>query len=215
LAFFADRRLGVVLGDETLRLVTIDPGELLDLVRSSLTRGFTDAECERFDFDVCPTLEEMRESASPPGATPSLAPTATAVADPELEGLWETARLTRESMATTLAAAGLDPGAVDVIADSEGFEDYLVYRVEIRDGAWTISVSPDGEPAAIGWEGTFEVIERGTVKAVDGWCEITYGYQVSGNELVVDLIDDPCSPGSDDVLFQTVIFESGPFTRIE
>jgi hypothetical protein len=33
--------------------------------------------------------------------------------------------------------------------------------------------------------------------------------------LIVDLIDDPCAPGSDDVLFQTVISESGPFTRIE
>jgi hypothetical protein len=217
LAFFADRRLGVVLGDETLRLVTIDPAELLDLVRSSLTRGFTDAECQRFNFEVCPTLEELRGPATTPlpGATASPAPTATAVTDPELEGLWETARVTRETMAATLAAAGLDPRAVDVIADNEGFEDYMVYRVEIRDGRWTISVFPDGEPAGVGWEGAFEVIERGTVNAVDRWCEITYGYQVSGNELIVDLIDDPCAPGSDDVLFQTVIFESGPFTRIE
>jgi WD40 repeat protein len=217
LAFVADRRLGVVLGDETLRLVTTDSSELLDLVRSTLTRGFTVAECERFNFEVCPTLEELRGPATipPPGATASLAPTATAVADPELEGLWESARLTRGTIAATLAAAGLDPGAADDIADNEGFEDYLVYRVEIRDGDWTISVFPDGEPAGVGWQGTFEVIEPGTVTAVERWCRITYDYQVSGDEMIVDLIDDPCYPGSDDVLFQTVIFESGPFTRIE
>jgi WD40 repeat protein/energy-coupling factor transporter ATP-binding protein EcfA2 len=58
--FVDERRLGVVLDDGSFRVVSIDTGQLLDIVRESLTRGFTEAECERFNFDVCPTLEEMR-----------------------------------------------------------------------------------------------------------------------------------------------------------
>jgi hypothetical protein len=51
-----------VLADGNLRFVTIDKKELLDVVRASLTRGFTEAECERFNFgDQCPTLANLRE----------------------------------------------------------------------------------------------------------------------------------------------------------
>jgi WD40 repeat protein len=59
-ALIDDRRLGVVLDDGNLRVLTIDTSELLGIVRRSLTRGFTEAECERFNFEQCPTLEEMR-----------------------------------------------------------------------------------------------------------------------------------------------------------
>ena len=60
LMFVSDARLGVLLDDGNLRIVAIDNEELLEIVRESLTRGYTEAECERFNFDVCPTLEEMR-----------------------------------------------------------------------------------------------------------------------------------------------------------
>jgi WD40 repeat protein len=59
--FVTDSHLAVVLTDGHLRLVTIDAGELLEIVRGSLTRGFTEAECARFNFgDDCPSLEELR-----------------------------------------------------------------------------------------------------------------------------------------------------------
>jgi WD40 repeat protein len=61
-AFITETRLAVVLADGNLRLVTIDKDELLDLVRDSLTRGYTESECERFNFgDQCPSLAELRE----------------------------------------------------------------------------------------------------------------------------------------------------------
>jgi hypothetical protein len=58
-------------------------------------------------------------------------------------------------------------------------------------------------------------VEPGTVTATDDSidCTLTYDYEVSGDELIVDLIDDPC--GEEDVPFQTAIFESSPFTRVE
>ena len=60
LAFISDTHLGVVLDDGQLRVVTIDPGELLEIARNSLTRGFTEDECDRYNFDPCPSLEEMQ-----------------------------------------------------------------------------------------------------------------------------------------------------------
>jgi len=58
-------------------------------------------------------------------------------------------------------------------------------------------------------------IEGLTVTAIEDLtdCTLTYEYDVSGDQLGVDLINDPC--GDEDVPFQTVIFESTPFTRVE
>lgn len=59
-AFVGDSRIAVTLADGNLLLATTDPDELLDLVRTSLTRGFTLPECARFGFgDDCPTLADL------------------------------------------------------------------------------------------------------------------------------------------------------------
>ena len=61
LAFVDDSRLAVAPQEGGLHVYTLDASELLQIVRSSLTRGFTPAECERFGFaNECPTLEEMK-----------------------------------------------------------------------------------------------------------------------------------------------------------
>jgi WD40 repeat protein len=61
IAFVDEYRLAITPADGNLLIVTTDPDELLDLVRSSLTRGFVPAECERFNFgDDCPTLADLR-----------------------------------------------------------------------------------------------------------------------------------------------------------
>jgi class 3 adenylate cyclase/WD40 repeat protein/energy-coupling factor transporter ATP-binding protein EcfA2 len=59
-AFIDDQRVAVGLADGTLHTVTIDPTTLIREAKESLTRTFTDAECERFGFEQCPTLEELR-----------------------------------------------------------------------------------------------------------------------------------------------------------
>jgi class 3 adenylate cyclase/WD40 repeat protein len=59
-AFVDDHRVAVGLENGQLHVVTINPIQLLDLARSSLTRTFTRSECERFNFEECPTLEELR-----------------------------------------------------------------------------------------------------------------------------------------------------------
>jgi hypothetical protein len=60
-AFVDDRHLAVALDGGTVQVVTMDSAELLDIVRRSLARGFTESECDRFDLgDGCPTLFELR-----------------------------------------------------------------------------------------------------------------------------------------------------------
>jgi WD40 repeat protein/DNA-binding SARP family transcriptional activator len=60
LAFVRDRHLAVATERSGLEVVTVDDAELVDLVRRSLQRGFTAAECTRYGFDdACPTLEEL------------------------------------------------------------------------------------------------------------------------------------------------------------
>ena len=65
IAFLNDRHLAVALRTGNVYVVTLDTDELNDIVRASLTRGFTETECARYGFgDECPTLEEMRSGAN-------------------------------------------------------------------------------------------------------------------------------------------------------
>ena len=66
LAFLTPIHLGVVLDDGNLRVVTIDTNELLGISRESLTRSFTQDECDRYGLTPCPTLEDMRGAGSRP-----------------------------------------------------------------------------------------------------------------------------------------------------
>jgi WD40 repeat protein len=60
-AFVDDTHLAVMPQAGDLLIMILDRAELLATVRSTLTRGFTDAECEQFGFGgACPTLEELR-----------------------------------------------------------------------------------------------------------------------------------------------------------
>ena len=59
-AFIDDRHLAVTPQGGDLLIMTVDPAELADTVRASLTRTFTDTECTTYGIDPCPTLAEMR-----------------------------------------------------------------------------------------------------------------------------------------------------------
>jgi DNA-binding SARP family transcriptional activator/WD40 repeat protein/tRNA A-37 threonylcarbamoyl transferase component Bud32 len=93
-AFIDEHHLAVTPQEGGLLVVTIDPAELLDLVRRSLTRGFTTTECTRFGFDDhCPTLADLR--GQPAGADDP------AVLDGSYEVSW-----TASQFGLALAAAG-------------------------------------------------------------------------------------------------------------
>lgn len=58
-AFLDETHLGALI-DGDFQVLTVDTEELLAIVRGSLTRGFTQAECDRFKVSPCPSLDEMR-----------------------------------------------------------------------------------------------------------------------------------------------------------
>jgi WD40 repeat protein len=59
-AFVDDRHLAVATSATGLLFMTVDPAELADTVRASLTRTFTTRECSTYHIDPCPSLEELR-----------------------------------------------------------------------------------------------------------------------------------------------------------
>ncbi|MFN2483547.1 MAG: WD40 repeat domain-containing protein, partial [Candidatus Limnocylindria bacterium] len=60
-AFATATHVAIVAGAGDILVDTINNDELLSIARRSLTRGFTDIECERFNFgESCPTLAELR-----------------------------------------------------------------------------------------------------------------------------------------------------------
>jgi WD40 repeat protein len=70
-AFLGDDHLAVTPHGGGLLVFTLDRAELVDIVAGSLTRGFTEAECERFGFgDACPSLDELRAGTMPTGRDP-------------------------------------------------------------------------------------------------------------------------------------------------
>jgi WD40 repeat protein/DNA-binding SARP family transcriptional activator len=127
-AFVDDRHLAVTPQDGNLLLVTIDSDELLDIVRDSLTRGFTATECARFDFGGrCPTLSELRAPPDGPGST--------AVLNGSYEVRWTKAEFDAE-----LEAAG-EPRAYGRATA----HDYAgIYTVTFDDGRFDIVHTESG-----------------------------------------------------------------------
>jgi hypothetical protein len=90
-----------------------------------------------------------------------------------------------------------------------------VMAVQFEPGGRIVQLS-DG---AIGWEGTYDILDATTVRARDQGWTFTYHYPIDGESLVMDMFDDAVpagTPESDiwaDRIAQTVIYESLPFTR--
>ncbi|MFC5041030.1 WD40 repeat domain-containing protein [Ornithinimicrobium kibberense] len=61
MAWVGEHEVAVAFATGDVVVVTVDPEELLQLVRSSLNRGYTQTECETYGFgEACPVLAQMR-----------------------------------------------------------------------------------------------------------------------------------------------------------
>ena len=58
--FLDEQRIAVAPYGGNILVFALDRQVLWETVRQTLTRGFTPEECQRFEFDPCPTLEELR-----------------------------------------------------------------------------------------------------------------------------------------------------------
>jgi TRAP-type transport system periplasmic protein len=130
------------------------------------------------------------------------------------EGVYRTRELTPDEVIATGVDAGFDRADVEPHADF----DSAVFGLRLADGVWDILQSYDGNFENVGWHGTYEVVDSDTVIATDpgGECSITYSYALNGDQLTIDMVDDPCFPGEvGEQIAQTVIFETAPFILVE
>jgi hypothetical protein len=146
-----------------------------------------------------------------PGASPtSTAASSSAEADALPEAVYRTAPLTAADIRAAATAGGFTDDEAAVVTDL--FSESVVWELTLAGGRWTQSEIYDGAPAEVGWQGTYVVSAGDTVVATeDGGSAVTYDYALVGDELTLSLVDVPGD--RDNLLHQTVIYQSGPFLR--
>jgi hypothetical protein len=158
---------------------------------------------------------------APPPATS--AAEETAAVDPRLpEGTYQTPELTVDQLVAAGVSAGFGEAAVEefwTVDNGVSPDGHVVLTLKLESGRWTQFGSHDGGPDEIGWSGTYEVVDDDTVVATDPCGAITYTYALRGDELTLDMIEDECEGyGGDDpqdeLIAQTTIFETAPFTKV-
>jgi hypothetical protein len=181
-------------------------------IRHGLPGLATVSVCLVFGLGACGS-DSGSGSADDPSAsevTPSGVSSAGAAAEDLVEGVYRTDPLTADQIRAAGTAAGFSEADVDPFATF--FKESVVYELVLADGSWTQWAIVDGGAPDVGWRGTYEVTDGGTVVASDECGDITYGYAVDGDVLSIDVLDDKC-PGADELIAQTTIYESGPFTH--
>jgi hypothetical protein len=124
-------------------------------------------------------------------------------------------------MTRTARAAGFAPADIrEYLTENFGDATTIVYTLKLVDDRWIVFGSVDGGSAEEQWSGPYHVVDGSTVEAGAPPCgPITYGYQLAGDELSIDLQHDECpgptgevEPG--ELIAQTTIYETVPFERV-
>ncbi|SOC53571.1 BTAD domain-containing putative transcriptional regulator [Ornithinimicrobium cerasi] len=143
-AWVGENHLAVTPRDGGLHVVTVDPQELLDLVRSSLTRGYTETECAAHGFgDACPTLGKMRGPDATEDDPSELAGTFALSWSPE-----ELQRTFEEGMEEELSVSREPAAAEEVVARAEELAGELTITFE--DGVYEVLRQGANEPVCAG-----------------------------------------------------------------
>jgi hypothetical protein len=142
--FAGDAEL-VVADDEGIERMTTDPRRLLELVRASLTHGFSDAECVRANFgspSACPTRDEL--TGRPPDA---------GAPEGEFRVAWTVDELATEmarSMETHFDAPLWDDGGPQRSFEGLATEIAGAYTLRLRDGRFELWRSAQDRPLCAG-----------------------------------------------------------------
>ncbi len=159
---------------------------------------------------VVPVTVSFGGLAGGPAAVETTAPN---MSDPRLpEGVYHTPELTRDQQVATAIDAGFAEADVNAFLGTDGTAGTVVFGLRLADGGWSQLYAYDGAAEDVGWRGTYEVVDDDTVIATDPCGAITYDYVFDGDQLTLDMIDDQCDGGVDEMIAQTIIFETSPFT---
>jgi hypothetical protein len=137
------------------------------------------------------------------------------------EGTYETPPLTTDQLRRTALSAGFTQAEVDENLGWDGV-GRVTFTLQIMNGDWTEFETVDRAPPKVGWNGPYVVTDGATVVAgVPPCAPVTYDYRLVGDQLSIVVLDDQCREGSSDdsapvgeLIAQTVIYETAPFTRL-
>ena len=195
--------------------------------RALLTIALLAAGCG----DTQPSPSVSFPSAAPPEATPT-APAATRAAPTTspstapasvLEGTWATAPTTCDQQNAAVKAAGF--GGHDL--EAAGWDKATCGNL-MHGSAFTVRFAGERlvlfSDDVVGWDGVFNVVDSDTFEAGDAGSAfasyyITYNFTIDGDQLTIDMVRDDYPAASPEELAgelvaQTVLYESAPFTRV-
>jgi len=111
-------------------------------------------------------------------------------------------------------AAGLDPASGDPGWQQVVNASSLRSAVRFDAGDITQYGAADGGPLTVGWFGTYELTSPDTIDAVEGgtFNRIVYRFDLKDDVLAIDVVSDEA--GDIDLVPQTSIHETLPFTRV-
>lgn len=155
-------------------------------------------------------------------AAPDRSPSASVMTDTEgLEGTWRSGEVTIQDLYAAGRSLGLSRSETRAEFWGPLSELPLTFQVAIQDGRWFQTQVNEGGVEEFGWDGTYEVVDETTVVATDPCGSITYRYELEGDILTVDMLEgkNECAgaggQGVGELLAQTLIYESTPFTRVD
>jgi hypothetical protein len=160
------------------------------------------------EIDPGQLLEQFRSTFAFVDEAASPAPDLAAIAA-QLQGTWTTEWMPGELVVATTRAAGLEvpPEALELI------DSTFRWAVKFDESYLTQYGAMDGGPLEVGWIGTYALVDPDTIKAVatDTMGEIVYDFDLRDDILTIDVTSDT-DPG--DIVAQTGIYETLPFTRV-
>jgi hypothetical protein len=141
-------------------------------------------------------------------------PTDLTAVEAQLQGTWQTEWAPVELVYATVRAAGLDPADGDPgWRDMIGNADSTRSGVRFADGNITLYSAVDGGPLETGWLGRYRLVDADTFEAteVGVLTPLVYDFTLGDGILVVDVVVDPWPQ---DLVAQTAIYETLPFTKV-
>ena len=138
-----------------------------------------------------------------------------------LPGTYRT-KLTIDLMRRTALAEGFAREDIDAYLDGEfPGATRVIYTLQAEEGVWWVHETIDGSADETAWQGSFTVLDAATVQAIasDISCgPIIYDVRADAGTVSFVLVTDACpTPGTTslgELIAQTTIYESRPFTRL-
>ena len=153
--------------------------------------------------------------AGSPAATP---PTATASNSLLPEGTYRTPELTREQLIAAAVKRGFTRAQAQQALARDRINQTATFTLTLERGQWTQSFTYDRIREGVGFEATYKVIDRSTVRVTEpGGAETVFKYALEGDAIRISFKNvDPqrMCQGDTKCPLGFIVWESAPFRRV-